>query len=59
MTGPARELRAAEWTRDETAEPMRGMHEYRRSRLAVRAGETDDGTATSTARASTGRWSAG
>jgi len=37
------ELRAAEWTRDDTAERMRGMHEYRRSRLAARAGETDDG----------------
>jgi monovalent cation/hydrogen antiporter len=36
------ELAAAEWTRDETAERMRQMYEYRRSRLAARAGETDD-----------------
>jgi CPA1 family monovalent cation:H+ antiporter len=37
------ELRAAEWTRDDTADRMRQMYEYRRSRLAARAGETDDG----------------
>jgi hypothetical protein len=37
------ELRDAEWTRDDTAERMRSMYEYRRSRLAARAGETDDG----------------
>jgi hypothetical protein len=29
------ELRHAEWTRDDTAERMRGMYEYRRSRLAA------------------------
>jgi monovalent cation/hydrogen antiporter len=37
------ELAAAEWTRDDTAERMRGAYRYRRSRLAARAGETDDG----------------
>jgi Na+/H+ antiporter len=36
------ELAAAEWTRDDTADRMRQMYEYRRSRLAARAGETDD-----------------
>ena len=36
-------LEAEEWTRDDTAERMRGMYRYRRSRLAARAGETDDG----------------
>ena len=35
--------RAKEWTREDTAERMRRMYEYRRSRLAARAGETDDG----------------
>ncbi|HUR85267.1 MAG TPA: Na+/H+ antiporter [Solirubrobacteraceae bacterium] len=32
-----------EWTRDETAQRMRALYAYRRSRLAARAGETDDG----------------
>jgi Na+/H+ antiporter len=36
------ELSAEEWTRDETAERMRAMYEYRRNRLAARAGEADD-----------------
>jgi monovalent cation/hydrogen antiporter len=37
------ELAEAEWTRDDTADRMRQMYEYRRSRLDARAGETDDG----------------
>jgi monovalent cation/hydrogen antiporter len=37
------ELGGAEWTRDDTVERMRGMYEYRRNRLAARAGETDEG----------------
>jgi monovalent cation/hydrogen antiporter len=37
------ELAAADWTRADTADRMRQMYEYRRSRLAARAGETDDG----------------
>jgi Na+/H+ antiporter len=37
------ELDAREWTREDTADRMRRMYEYRRSRLAARAGETDDG----------------
>jgi Na+/H+ antiporter len=37
------ELAAEEWTRDDTAERMRGMYEYRRNRLAARAGETEGG----------------
>jgi monovalent cation/hydrogen antiporter len=36
------ELAEAEWTRDETANRMRQMYEYRRSRLAARAGEGED-----------------
>jgi Na+/H+ antiporter len=36
------ELSAAEWTRDETAERMRVMYEYRQRRFAVRAGELED-----------------
>jgi Na+/H+ antiporter len=36
------ELSAAEWTRDETAERMRMLYEYRQRRFAVRAGELDD-----------------
>jgi monovalent cation/hydrogen antiporter len=36
------ELGGAEWTRDETAERMRMMYEYRQRRFAVRAGEIDD-----------------
>jgi Na+/H+ antiporter len=37
------ELAREEWTRDDTAERMRGPYEYRRSRLAARAGEADGG----------------
>jgi Na+/H+ antiporter len=37
------ELGAQEWTRDETAERMRLMYEYRQRRFAVRAGEVADG----------------
>jgi CPA1 family monovalent cation:H+ antiporter len=37
------ELGAEEWTRDDTVERMRGLYEYRRRRLAARAGETEDG----------------
>jgi len=37
------ELAGREWTRDDTADRMRRAYEYRRSRLAARAGETDDG----------------
>jgi monovalent cation/hydrogen antiporter len=36
------ELAAREWTREDTADRMRRAYEYRRSRLAARAGETDD-----------------
>jgi CPA1 family monovalent cation:H+ antiporter len=38
-------LAAEEWTRDDTVERMRRLYEYRRSRFAARAGETDDGDA--------------
>jgi CPA1 family monovalent cation:H+ antiporter len=37
------DLAGREWTRDDTADRMRRMYEYRRSRLAARAGEGDDG----------------
>jgi CPA1 family monovalent cation:H+ antiporter len=37
------DLAEEEWTRDDTAARMRRAYEYRRSRLAARAGETDDG----------------
>ena len=37
------ELRDADWTRDETAERMRLLYEYRRRRLASRSGDVDDG----------------
>jgi CPA1 family monovalent cation:H+ antiporter len=37
------DLRAAEWTRDDTADRLRGAYEYRRRRLAARAGESGDG----------------
>ncbi len=37
------ELRAAEWTRDDTADRMRMMYEYRQRRFAARAGEIEDG----------------
>jgi CPA1 family monovalent cation:H+ antiporter len=36
------ELSSAEWTRDETAERMRMLYEYRQRRFAIRAGEVDD-----------------
>ena len=36
------ELGQQEWTRDETAERMRLMYEYRQRRFAVRAGEIED-----------------
>jgi monovalent cation/hydrogen antiporter len=36
------ELSGAEWTRDETAQRMRMMYEYRQRRFAIRAGELDD-----------------
>ena len=36
------QLAAAEWTRDDTVERMRGMYEYRSRRLGARAGETED-----------------
>jgi Na+/H+ antiporter len=32
-----------EWTREETAQRMRAAYDYRRSRLAARAGEIEDG----------------
>jgi len=41
--GRLEELRAEEWTRDDTADRMRQMYEYRQRRLAARAGESDDG----------------
>jgi monovalent cation/hydrogen antiporter len=37
------ELAVEEWTRDQTVERVRMAYEYRRSRLASRAGEADDG----------------
>jgi Na+/H+ antiporter len=37
------ELAEAEWTRNDTIERMRGLYEYRRTRLAARAGEVEDG----------------
>jgi Na+/H+ antiporter len=36
-------LAAEDGTRDDTIERMRALYDYRRSRLAARAGETDDG----------------
>jgi CPA1 family monovalent cation:H+ antiporter len=37
-------LSQLEWTQDETVERMRGMYEYRKRRLAARAGKiADDG----------------
>jgi CPA1 family monovalent cation:H+ antiporter len=36
------ELRAEEWTRDETLERMRGLYEYRKRRFAARAGAIED-----------------
>src|SRR5215218_3183478 len=37
------DLANEDWTRDETAERMRMIYDYRRRRLASRAGEPDDG----------------
>ena len=37
------ELAAADWTRDDTAERMRGLYTYRRNRLAARSGDDDGG----------------
>jgi CPA1 family monovalent cation:H+ antiporter len=37
------ELAGEDWTRDDTADRMRLAYEYRRNRLAARAGETEDG----------------
>jgi CPA1 family monovalent cation:H+ antiporter len=36
------ELGGEEWTRDETVERMRALYEYRKRRLAARAGKIDD-----------------
>ena len=36
------ELAAADWTRDDTIERMRGAYEYRKRRLAARAGKIED-----------------
>ena len=36
------ELRAEEWTRDDTLERMQAMYEYRKRRLAARAGKIED-----------------
>jgi Na+/H+ antiporter len=36
------ELGSAEWTRDDTVERMRGLYEYRKRRLAARAGRIED-----------------
>jgi CPA1 family monovalent cation:H+ antiporter len=36
------ELGREEWTRDETVERMRGTYEYRKRRLAARAGKIED-----------------
>jgi NhaP-type Na+/H+ or K+/H+ antiporter len=36
------ELSAEEWTRDDTVERMRNAYEYRKRRLAARAGKIDD-----------------
>jgi Na+/H+ antiporter len=36
------ELAGAEWTRDDTIERMRGAYEYRKRRLAARAGKAED-----------------
>jgi CPA1 family monovalent cation:H+ antiporter len=40
--GRLEQLQQAEWTRDETAERMRMMYEYRQRRFAIRAGELED-----------------
>ena len=49
---------AEDWTRDDTVERMRAMYEYRRSRLRRAPASPTTARATSTARASTRRWSA-
>jgi CPA1 family monovalent cation:H+ antiporter len=36
------ELGGAEWTRDDSVERMRGLYEYRKRRLAARAGRIED-----------------
>jgi Na+/H+ antiporter len=36
------ELSGADWTRDDSVERMRALYEYRKRRLAVRAGKLDD-----------------
>jgi Na+/H+ antiporter len=36
------ELEGEDWTRDDTIERMRGLYEYRKRRLAVRAGKIED-----------------
>jgi CPA1 family monovalent cation:H+ antiporter len=36
------ELRAVEWTRDDTVERMRGLYDYRARRLSARAGDGED-----------------
>jgi monovalent cation/hydrogen antiporter len=36
------ELAAEDWTRDDTVERMRGLYEYRKRRLAARAGKIED-----------------
>jgi monovalent cation/hydrogen antiporter len=36
------ELEGEEWTRDDTLERMRGLYEYRKRRLAARAGKIED-----------------
>jgi hypothetical protein len=51
------ELGAADWTRDDSVERMRGLYEYRRRRLAAPAGKLDD-AATRTAPSPTRRSSA-
>jgi NhaP-type Na+/H+ or K+/H+ antiporter len=37
------ELAMLEWTREDTLDRMRGLYDYRRRRLAARAGEPDEG----------------
>jgi CPA1 family monovalent cation:H+ antiporter len=37
------ELAAEDWTREDTAERMRGAYRYRQGRLAARAGDREDG----------------
>jgi monovalent cation/hydrogen antiporter len=42
------ELAMQEWTRDDTLDRMRGLYDYRRRRLAARAGESDEDDETGT-----------